>query len=362
MAFDLKTPEGLLLYLTRHLSLDVDPSGVKRLSGGFVNVTWRIRLNAPYQGHTSIILKHAQPHLSSDEDFKIGVERSAYEYQALKVMSANQEVLGGDDSRVSVPEGLHYDVENNALIMQDVGTMKTLLDYATAKPPLSTEIASLVGTEIGAFIARLHNLGRKRRDQPAFKFFSGNIVGRTTADQLYQTIIPNAAKYGINDPLLPTVVKDLVGEVMNSEETLIMADLWSGNILLEFVEGNPSELKKIWLVDWELCKYGPASLDMGYFLGDCYLIARFQDELVGTTMRKAYLKGYARTAKGTINYSKVTASIGAHLVMWTDFMKWGNYEEREEFVKKGVEALHDAWEDNNDGEITSVLVNEASST
>ena len=76
MTFDLKTEEGLLAYLTQHLSLDVDLDGLKRLSGGFVNITWRIRLNAPFKGYTNIILKHAQPHLSSDENFKIGVERS----------------------------------------------------------------------------------------------------------------------------------------------------------------------------------------------------------------------------------------------------------------------------------------------
>nr|A0A286LEZ6.1 RecName: Full=4-hydroxytryptamine kinase; AltName: Full=Psilocybin biosynthesis kinase [Psilocybe cyanescens]ASU62240.1 4-hydroxytryptamine kinase [Psilocybe cyanescens] len=361
MTFDLKTEEGLLSYLTKHLSLDVAPNGVKRLSGGFVNVTWRVGLNAPYHGHTSIILKHAQPHLSSDIDFKIGVERSAYEYQALKIVSANSSLLGSSDIRVSVPEGLHYDVVNNALIMQDVGTMKTLLDYVTAKPPISAEIASLVGSQIGAFIARLHNLGRENKDKDDFKFFSGNIVGRTTADQLYQTIIPNAAKYGIDDPILPIVVKELVEEVMNSEETLIMADLWSGNILLQFDE-NSTELTRIWLVDWELCKYGPPSLDMGYFLGDCFLVARFQDQLVGTSMRQAYLKSYARNVKEPINYAKATAGIGAHLVMWTDFMKWGNDEEREEFVKKGVEAFHEANEDNRNGEITSILVKEASRT
>ncbi|PPQ98758.1 Psilocin Phosphotransferase (PsiK) [Panaeolus cyanescens] len=360
MAFDLKTVEGLIVYLTKCLSLEVDSSGVKRLSGGFVNVTWRIRLNAPYQGHTSIILKHAQPHMSTDKDFKIGVERSVYEYQALKVISANREALGGIDSRVSAPEGLHYDVENNALIMQDVGTLKTLMDYVIEKPAISTEMARLIGTEIGDFVARLHSIGRQKRDQPDFKFFSGNIVGRTTADQLYQTILPNTAKYGIDDPLLPTVVKDLVDEAMQSEETLIMADLWTGNILVEFEEGNLSVLKKIWLVDWELCKYGPVRLDMGYFLGDCFLISRFKNEQVAKAMRQAFLQRYNRVSDTPINYSVATTGIAAHIVMWTDFMNWGTEEERKEYVKKGVAGIHDGRNHNVDGEITSILMQEAS--
>lgn len=89
MRFGLKTQEGVLSYLTQHLALDVDLDGVKRLNGGFVNVTWRIALNSPYRGHKSIILKHAQSHLASDESFKIGVERSVSDDPILHVRATS---------------------------------------------------------------------------------------------------------------------------------------------------------------------------------------------------------------------------------------------------------------------------------
>lgn len=75
MDSDLTTQDGVRSYLTQHLSLDVDPNGVSRLGGGYCNFAWRVKLNAPYQGHESIILKHAQAHLSSDQTVEIGVER-----------------------------------------------------------------------------------------------------------------------------------------------------------------------------------------------------------------------------------------------------------------------------------------------
>lgn len=252
---------------------------------------------------------------------------------------------------MSVPQGLYYDAENNVLIMQDVGKLKTFVDYLTSKPPLSPHIASLIGSHIGEAIARLHNLGRAKRNDPDFKFFSGNTVGRTTAKQLYETMIPNAAKHNIDDPILPKAVKELIDEAMTSEETFIMGDLWSGNILLDLEESS-NKLKQIWVVDWELCKYGPVSLDLGYFLGDCFLVTRFQDEQVGTTVRKSFLDSYAQVSNTPIDYKKVVKAIGAHIVMWTDFMDWGNEEERIAFIKKGVEAFHEA----EDGEITSLIL------
>ena len=270
-------------------------------------------------------------------------------------------ILSGDDNLVFVPQSLHYDVVHNALIVQDVGSLKTLMDYVTARPSLSSEMAKLVGGQIGAFIARLHNIGRENKDHPEFNFFSGNIVGRTTAVQLYETIVPNATKYDIDDPIIPVVVQELIEEVKASDETLIMADLWGGNILLEFGKDS-SDLAKIWVVDWELCKYGPPSLDMGYFLGDCFLLAQFQDEQVATAMRRAYLENYAKVAKVPMDYNKSTTGIGAHLVMWTDFMNWGSDEERKTSVEKGVRAFHDAKRDNKEGEIPSILLRESSRT
>lgn len=75
MDCDLTTKEGVQSYLTQHLSLNVDPDGLKRLGGGYCNFLWRVKLNTPYQGYESIILKHAQAYLSSDEAVDIGVER-----------------------------------------------------------------------------------------------------------------------------------------------------------------------------------------------------------------------------------------------------------------------------------------------
>lgn len=267
-------------------------------------------------------------------------------------------VVNENESWVSVPEGLHYDPDRHVLLMQDVGSLQTLMDFVCAKPPPSTDIATLIGSQIGEFIARLHNLGRENKDQSKFQYFSGNTAGRQAAGTIYQTITPNAATYGIEDPILPIVAKELGEESLRSEETLIMGDFWMSNILLQFGE-NSSDLKKIWIIDWEMCRYGASAVDVASLAGDCFLIARFQDQSVGTKLRQAYLQNYARIAKVPIGYGRVTTGIGAHLIMWTAMLEWGSDEGTREYVEKGVKALREARKDSQDGEITSILVKES---
>lgn len=224
------------------------------------------------------------------------------------------------------------------------------------------DMAALIGSQIGGFIARLHNLGREDKDQPEFKYLSGNTAGRKAVDTSgYQTIIPNAAKYGIEDPILPIVVKELREETLNSEETLIMGDFWIGNILLQLGE-NSLELEKIWIVDWEMCRYGAAAADVASIAGDCFLIARFHDKSVGTRMRQAYLQNYARIANIPMDYKRVVKGIGAHLIMWTAILEWGSDEETREFIEKGVKTLHDASKFTQGGEVASIIVRESSNT
>jgi 5-methylthioribose kinase len=70
--FDLSTPQGVLAYLaqTRYASARADP-----LSGGTTNFVFRLHLNMPYEGRTTLILKHARPYVARRPDFPLPVSR-----------------------------------------------------------------------------------------------------------------------------------------------------------------------------------------------------------------------------------------------------------------------------------------------
>ena len=51
-------------------------SSLTRLDGGAVNFTYRGVLQAPVNGHQSVIIKHAASHLALNVNFKLEVERS----------------------------------------------------------------------------------------------------------------------------------------------------------------------------------------------------------------------------------------------------------------------------------------------
>ena len=247
------------------------------------------------------------------------------------------------NSLVAVPSVYHYDPTANVLIMQDVGSIPTLHALLRDNPLPPVPMVEEIGTELAAFIAGIHNWGRD--NQGARASLSQNLVGRTATRKLcYETLVPKAANSGVDDPLLQQVVAALSEEVMSSEETLVMGDFWTANILVDVQETRAGlrSLKKIWVIDWESCRYGSPAADIASFAGDSYLVARFHDHDLGETLRHSFLETYAGLAK--VDPFRVALGLGAHWIMWTDGL--GEQEEggTRECIDKGVEYIHRAWE------------------
>ena len=69
---DLTTPQGVAVYLalTPFACTKAEP-----LSGGLVNFVFRLHLITPYQGRSTLILKHASPYAANIPEFSIPVSR-----------------------------------------------------------------------------------------------------------------------------------------------------------------------------------------------------------------------------------------------------------------------------------------------
>ncbi|KAH7909273.1 hypothetical protein BJ138DRAFT_1155663 [Hygrophoropsis aurantiaca] len=95
-------------------------------------------------------------------------------------------------------------------------------------------------------------------------------------------VIPRAAVSGVVDPLLERVIAQFTAKAETSNDTPIMGDYWLGNILIDGEEG-PNGVKfskKLWVIDWEMCRYENPAKDVVKIAGDCFFASCFQDAAV----------------------------------------------------------------------------------
>ncbi|KAH7921661.1 kinase-like protein [Leucogyrophana mollusca] len=347
MPLELTTEESVHAYLNNHTTFNTsDP--IELVKGGYCNYTWRIRLSTPYKGYRSLILKHAQP-FAAYANSEMIVERLQYEYRALKAVSESP--LCGKGGLIGVPAVIHYDEDIHVLIMQDLGTIPTLLDYFCTQPPPPSDLVAVVATQLAEFIAELHVWG-KGPDAPRLGLPP---VQKVVGSPMLHVVIPRAALSGVVDPLLEEVIDMFKAEALTSNETLIMGDYWLGNILID-VEDSPDGariVKKLWVIDWEMCRYGNPAKDVVEIAGDCFFVSRFKNTVVGECMRHHFLKAYARAAKVKVDPFRVVVGMGVHWINWARPLGWGNEEEIRECVDVGLEYVRRGTERSEDWLATS---------
>ncbi|KAF9529056.1 kinase-like domain-containing protein [Crepidotus variabilis] len=355
--YDLTTEAGTRAYLASDLNLDV--KSVKGFGDGSLNFVWRVELNTQYKGQNSVVVKHAAPFALADQNAEIGVGRLTFENNALEMISSERSIIG-EDELVTVPAAYHYDSKKHVLIMHDVGSLPTLYDLISAKRTLSADMLTVIGTKLATFIAGVHNWGRN--NEKVHAKLSNNKAGRTVMDDLgYQTVIPKAAEYGISDPLLATVVDALADEDRTSQETVIMGDFWTQNVMVDLEDTGSGEkaLKKIWIIDWEGCRYGTPAVDVTSLVGDCYLLSRFYEQKSAEVLRHSFLKTYASKAFSKVDPLRVVTGVGIHWIMWAKIVGGENtsHAEVKECMEKGVDYIHKSWE-KSEGWLRSSLIRE----
>ncbi|KAF7978028.1 hypothetical protein HWV62_1907 [Athelia sp. TMB] len=216
-----------------------------------------------------------------------------------------------------------------------------------ASTAISVDLAALIGSQLASFLAGLHNWGRQTQKGRAN--LSANVFGRTVMDLLgYQIAVPNAAASGIVDPLLPIVMAALAERDRIGEETAIMGDFWTANVLVSIQETASGEqtLKRLWVIDWENCRYGSPASDIAPFAADCYLNARFHDEVSAETLRHNFLQTYAALAK--VDPLEVVIGMGTFWIMWAGNRKGVSATQLREYIEKGIEYIRMGWGSSED--------------
>lgn len=103
------------------------------------------------------------------------------------------------------------------------------------------------------------------------------------------------------------------------------------------------ELKHVHVLDWELSAAGLPGIDVGQFSAEMHLLRRFHPEHCGktaTTVLEQFLGAYKRVAgPDDEDIRRANVQIGAHLVVFTGRVEWGEKERTREVVLEGVRML-----------------------
>ncbi|KZT40314.1 hypothetical protein SISSUDRAFT_1118377 [Sistotremastrum suecicum HHB10207 ss-3] len=349
--FNLANAEGLKAHLSQ---TDEFPSkDVVPLTGGTGNFVFRVFLEEQYEGHDTVIVKHAEDYLPSDKNFHFPSERQDFEVRALNVVNT---MLEGDlDSLVKVPKVLHYDEDNRLIIMTDCGEHSYRLKDLLLRLPPSSELSKTIGTQLGHFVGTLHTVGNTEKFRSAKQFFGTNKIAReisstVTNSRIVSTLAPSENdKVFIRPPIeipepqiqvMRSTADWMSKIVMSNNDHILMGDFWPGNILINLT--SDLSIQSIWVIDWELTKTGCPGFEIGQFSAELFQAAHFYPDsrLASRTILDAFVEAYKSKCRVEPTTGWIAAMhMGAHLIAWTPRTGWGNDEETRAAVLHRISFL-----------------------
>ncbi|KAF8956078.1 kinase-like domain-containing protein [Flammula alnicola] len=350
---DLATVEGVRAYLakTPFESADITP-----LFGGTANYVFRLRLIAPHHGKLeTLVFKHAKPYVKDYHDMAFALERQIYEVEALRRV---REWLPAD-SVVTVPEVFFFDEAAHAIIMEDTGEGCVDLKTFLKKGAASLSMAKEIGAAIGTFLGGMHKWGQGNKELCAA--VKGNKEAKQMTAWVYygrliSTLTGKDDVPKLRDPVLDIDPKDLevIGRLaeegtracLEEEDSFVMGDFWPGNLMVQL--DAQGELKRIYVLDWELAKAGLAGMEVGQFVAEIHLLRRCIPDVCTDTaslVLEHFLKEYKRSCEPDVEVARRTVvRWGVHMAILGGRVEWGGKELTREVVLEGMRLLVDGYE------------------
>lgn len=255
----------------------LEPTGLpERLPEGNLNAVWRVPVRLdhrstndakgrPHGETTSVILKHAPPHIAATPDVPLDPSRLRIEAACLKAFDVGGRLHDLASEALRPPRCLHFDADAHVLVMEDVGAVPTLRRWLqTAGADALSERAASIGRRLGAFIGRLHRRTWGNADVAAR--FDNRAMQQTRHAVQYQAIGDLLARQGIPDAEALGTRAEAVGQrFLQPGRCLTMGDLWPPSVLV-----CPRDLR---LIDWELAHFGQPEQDVAHVAAHLWMQA-----------------------------------------------------------------------------------------
>ncbi len=240
-------------HLARRLP-ELGPAGPPEpLAGGLLNHLWRVPV-----GGTTVIVKHAPPHIASAPEVPMNPSRIAFEARALAALAPGGRLAGVADDDVRPPRLLDFDAGAAVAVLEDLGPLPHLGEELAAGRRLDGPAAAL-----GRFVGRLHRATLDDRGLAAD--FDNRPVQRTRLDVQYRAVEGMLEAARVADATtLGARVADLGERLLGPGRCLLMGDLWPPSVL---VAGDGLRV-----IDWELTHFGRPAQDLGHLAAHLWML------------------------------------------------------------------------------------------
>ncbi|ATZ54291.1 hypothetical protein BCIN_10g03050 [Botrytis cinerea B05.10] len=225
-------------------SLEATPYACKSLiplSGGSSNYLYHGTLMETLPDGTAIvIIKHTEPHLFSNKDFKLTTTRTFYESQILKYLAAfPAQSVSYNNITISTPKLLHYDPGTNTQVHTHhpsptcTNLKSYVLKYHTAITP---SIASIIGHSLGNWLEKFHKWANSPAQNEVREVMEGNHAMKTLKLAInYTNLVTRIDSFpkilGGSRDVFESVEKEMLAWINGGGEgtrELIHGDFWCG--------------------------------------------------------------------------------------------------------------------------------------
>ncbi|KAL5685070.1 hypothetical protein EMGR_004656 [Emarellia grisea] len=266
------------------------------LSGGYVNFVYRgILVSAlPTTPPTAqVIVKHAEPYVAANSDWKSSVTRSYYEalmLRAMKDLPATKFI----NVTTTSPILYEYHTESHTAIFSDLPESSQLQVYLSTHELDEADVFK-IGVSLGRWMRNFHEwsatLDQSSLREEIRAIFEGSIEVFRRLQQRLKT------------------------EVVASEDQLIHGDFGCRNVLLSngplSAEFCPLDLR---VIDWELSQLGSIAVDLGQMFAELYALSHFHSVTAASAMISSFMAGYG-SLRDELAF-RVALEFGMHLSLW----------------------------------------------
>ncbi|OAA56860.1 Protein kinase-like domain protein [Cordyceps fumosorosea ARSEF 2679] len=318
---------------TPYACTDLEP-----LLSGTTNFTFRGRLIAalPETEEQTVIVKHTTSYVALNKDFAIDISRCLFEVYALEALNGFPaiEPASGDSFSALSPQLYYFCRTAKIQVLQDIRgvlDLRAILDTPGADSKVSQAQVADVGRAAGAWLRRFHTWTAEPAQRPLAQQVAENdgmreLKARVTCDAFIEVLenFPDiyerhAATLGLVRGMARQEFQRSPGQCDQEDGWgVIHGDFWSGNILVPSsiltpcgVEGND---KRVAIIDWESCQFGPRAFDIGGMLGDMCERNHFKGVRAALSAMEGFIAGYGPVSD-TLAF-RVAMHAGIFLITW----------------------------------------------
>ncbi|KAJ6258556.1 hypothetical protein Dda_6600 [Drechslerella dactyloides] len=310
------------------------PKSVTELTTGIGNGVHRLTFTTPLaiRNETSAstppstaILKHSTPYV-----FQIGGQTVVWDLWPFELYALRDVP---NTAFVKTPEVYWVDESNRVMITEDAGPGSTTLKNLLLGENIpDATVFRKIGQELGRYLSGLHKWGQNAETLRKYENKDARVIASwRTCGRLEEAL---AKEY----PDLSQDTKEKVkiycdkekSNALESGDTVIMGDFWTGNVLVNL--NKDGELESLYIVDWEMIRPSDAATELSQMVAEVWEAGDFSScpdakaaaKHLTLGLCSEYKSGMGQLPEGILR--EVMLGAGAHVTVWVSigFAEQGN--------------------------------------